>query len=239
MAQNDYGLTVISWSCYLFALSIIIEMIQHIKDKIWYKKVELLSLSVLLILFGLRAAYIHFDYIETLLLIICTLLIIVYAIHAKNKAIHAENKRLKNLVLLYYFSLITYTSSMLITILLPSLTEIIGGLATALLGLFILGVFISGEQLINGEVVKTNDFLRKQAGHSIVLMTGFLLISVYSGLSMIGILPSLYTDKIPHAYIELINDAETGKEEPVDGVYKHQLYKEAYDKFLQRNGLNE
>ena len=117
-----------------------------------------------------------------------------YAIHARNKAMHAGNKRLKNLVLLYYLSLITYTSSMVITMLLPSLTEIIGGLATALLGLFILGAFISGEQIINGEVVKTNDFLRKQAGHSIVLMTGFLLISAYSGLSMIGILPSLYTD---------------------------------------------
>ena len=44
----------------------------------------------------------------------------------------------------------------------------------------------------------------------------------------------MYTDEIPHAYIELINDAETGKEKAVDGKYKHELYKEAYDHFIEK-----
>ena len=239
MAQNDYGLAVVSWSCYLFSLSVALELFQNFKSISWDKKVELFSLSTLLLLFGLRAAYIHFAYIETILLIACLLLILVYLLHASKKTKVVGNKRLKNLVLVYYLSLILYTSSMVITIVLPSLTEIVGGFATALLIIFMFGALISGEQLIDGVSVKTTDFLRKQAGYSIVLMTGFLLITVYSGLSMIGWLPSLYTDKVPHAYIELINNAETGKEQAVNGVYQHQLYKEAYDKFMLDQGLDK
>ena len=36
--------------------------------------------------------------------------------------------------------------------------------------------------------------------------------------------------------IELINNAETGRENPVDGQYQHEVYKEAMDKFLERHG---
>lgn len=239
MAQNDYGLVVVSWSCYLFSLSIALELIKKIKNISWDKKVELFSLSVLLLLFGLRAAYVHFAYVETILLVTSLLLILVYILHASKKTKGVGNKRLKNLVLVYYLSLIIYTSSMVITILLPSITEIVGGIATGLLVLFMFGALISGEQLIDGVAIKTTDFLRTQAGYSIVLMTGFLLITIYSGLSMIGWLPSLYTDKVPHAYIELINNAETGKEKAIDGVYKHELYKEAYDTFMQNQDLED
>jgi hypothetical protein len=37
-------------------------------------------------------------------------------------------------------------------------------------------------------------------------------------------------------YIELINQAETGKEKPVNGRYRHEIYKEQMDKFLARHG---
>jgi hypothetical protein len=236
MAQNDYGLTVVSWSCYLFAFSIILELVQRFGTLSWDKKFELAGLAILLLLFGLRAAYIHFAYVETILLVVSASLIIVYTLHAlkKIRQAGADNKRLRNLILVYYLSLTGFTLSMGIAILLPSLTEIVGGIATALLLLFFIGIGLSRQQLINGVEVKTSAYLRKHAGYSIVLMTGYLLISLYSGLHMLGVLPSLYTDKIPHAYIELINDAETGKETPIDGVYKHELYKEAYENFIER-----
>ena len=241
MAQNDYGLTVVSWSCYLFALSIIFELIERFAKLSWDKIIELAGLAILLVLFGLRAAYIHFAYVETLLMVVSALLIAIYTLHARRKIKQANqgNKRLRNLILVYYLSLIGYTLSMGITILLPSLTEIIGGLATALLVLFFVGILLSKQQLINGVEVKTSEYLRKQAGHSIVLMTGYLLISLYAGLHMTGLLPSLYTDELPHAYIELIYDAETGKETPIKGVYKHELYRKAYDNFLERQSLAE
>jgi hypothetical protein len=241
MAQNDYGLTIVSWACFLFSTSITFELVQRFTALSWDKRVELMSVSILLFLFGLRAAYVHFAFVEMILLVISTLLIAVYVLHAinKTKRLGSANKRLRNLILVYYLSLIAFTLSMSTSILLPSLTEIVGGIATVLLALFFLGMFISGQQLIDGVEVKASDYLRKQAGYSIVLMTGYLLISLYSGLHMVGVLPSLYTDKIPQAYIELINDAETGKESAVDGVYKHEIYKEAYDKFLKGQNIVE
>ena len=241
MAQNDYGLTVVSWSCYLFSLSIAIELFQRFTNITWDKKLELFCLSGLLLLFGLRAAYIHFSYVEIVLLLVAATLIVVYITHLlkKTKQVGRENSRLRNLILVYYLSLIGFTLSMIITVVVPSLTEAVGAISTAFLVLFIVGVYISGEQLLSGIAVKTSDYLRKQAGYSIVLMTGYLLITVYTGLYMIGILPALYTDKIPHAYIELINDAETGKESSIDGVYKHEIYKEAYDKFLRDQELSK
>ena len=68
-------------------------------------------------------------------------------------------------------------------------------------------------------------------------MTGYFLISIYTGLHMINVLPSLYTSKIPHNYIELINEAETGKEQPEDGVFKYELYETAYKELIEK--INE
>gem|GEM_PF-6082583 len=95
------------------------------------------------------------------------------------------------------------------------------------------------KQLINGEIIKASDYLRKNIGHSIILMTGFLLISIYSGLHLVGLFPSLYTNKIPQTYIELINRAETGQETPENGTYRHEKYKKAYDEFLKEFAKTE
>ena len=241
MAQNNYGLTIITVTCFLFTASILLELILKLKSLTLDKKLELTGLGILFILFGLRAAYIHFLYVEWLLMLICAILIVLYSIHGfrKTKNIATVNNRLRNLILVYYLSLVGFTFSIIITMIMPKLSEPVGGVSIALLVVFIGGIIISKPQIINGEEVKTTDYLRKQAGHSVILMTGYLLITLYTGLNMIGMLPSLYTDKIPHAYIELINDAEAGNEKPVDGVYKHELYKEAYDKFMQNQELGD
>jgi len=36
----------------------------------------------------------------------------------------------------------------------------------------------------------------------------------------------------------VINQAETGKEKPVNGKYRHEIYKEQMDKFLAKHGNN-
>lgn len=241
MAQNNYGLSIISVSCFLFALSLIIEVVQNYKISDLIKLIELFSLSILFVLFGLRAAYIHFLYVEWLLMLTCALLIIIYALYSleKTKKVGSDNKRGRNLILAYYISLIGFTLSIVISMIAPSLAEPLGALATAFLGFVFLGLYLGKTLIIDGVEVKTSDYLRKQAGHSILLMTSYLLISLYSGLNLIGVLPGLYTDKLPQAYIKLINDAETGKESAVDGVYKHEIYKEAYDKFLKEQNIEE
>ncbi len=241
MAQNNYGLNIISVACFLFAISLLLELFQKLKTFKFSKILELIGLAILFILFGLRAGYIHFYYVEWLLMITCGLLIIIYLLNGldKTKNLGSDNRRVRNLIIVYYLSLVGFTLSILISMIFPLLAEPVGALATGFLGLFIIGLYLSKSQIINGVEVKTTDYLQKQTGHSVILMTGYLLISLYSGLNMIGVFPSLYTNKLPQSYIELINKAETGKEIPVDGVYKHELYKEAYDKFVSKYGGEE
>lgn len=238
MAQNNYGLTLISAACILFAISLLLELVQEVKSFSLSKIVELIGLTTLFVLFALRAAYIHFFYIEWLLIFTCSLLIIIYVsyviVHIKKTEVN--NKRIRNLILAYYISLIGFTLSILVSMIVPELAEPLGALATGFLGILLLGVYLNKTQIVAGTEVKTTDYLRKQAGQSILLMTGYWLISLYSGLHMVGILPSLYTNTLPQAYIELIYNAESGNETAVDGVYQHELYKEAYDKFVAEHG---
>jgi hypothetical protein len=58
---------------------------------------------------------------------------------------------------------------------------------------------------------------------------------LYFGLSGTGILPKLYSNKFPQAYFEMVNNAETGKEKPVNGEFKYQEFKKSYDQFVEKN----
>jgi hypothetical protein len=236
MAQNDYGFTVISWACFLFALTFVLDLLRKLKRLHWDMLLERIAMTSLTILFGLRALYIYFTAVELILGITCTSLIIVYGIHGmrKSQSLSSENNKLRYLIMLYYGSLVFFTLSIGIGVLVPSLTEALGIIAAFLLGMFIVGSYYFRKQLLDGVEINTPQYLRKVVGNSVILMTGYLLISIYSGLHMIGALPPLYTDEVPHAYIELINDAETGKEIPVDRVYKHETYKQAYEEFLEK-----
>jgi hypothetical protein len=47
----------------------------------------------------------------------------------------------------------------------------------------------------------------------------------------------MYTDEYPQAYFELVKQAESGKEKPVNGKYKHEEFKDMYDRFVSRNNV--
>lgn len=53
---------------------------------------------------------------------------------------------------------------------------------------------------------------------SIVLMTRFVLFTVYMGLTKFDILPKMYSDEYPQAYLELVKQAEGGTEKSVNGI---------------------
>ncbi len=69
-----------------------------------------------------------------------------------------------------------------------------------------------------------------------LLLSLFIIFSLYFGLSGANILPKLYSDKFPQAYFEMVNNAETGKEKPAKGgEFKYQEFKKNYDQFVERN----
>jgi hypothetical protein len=68
-----------------------------------------------------------------------------------------------------------------------------------------------------------------------LLLTLFILFTLYVGLTGAGVLPRLYSDNYPQAYYKLVNEAETGKEKPTDGRYRYENFKTAYDQFVEKN----
>jgi len=69
----------------------------------------------------------------------------------------------------------------------------------------------------------------------LLLISLFFIFFLYYGFTGIGTLPRIYSDEYPQAYFELVNNAETGKEAPVNGKYKHEEFKEKYDRFVKNN----
>ena len=61
----------------------------------------------------------------------------------------------------------------------------------------------------------------------------FLLLIFYFGLNKAGILPGIYSDEFPQAYFDLVNKAALGKEQPVNGKYSYEIFKERYDQFVK------
>ncbi len=70
-------------------------------------------------------------------------------------------------------------------------------------------------------------------------MALFVLFTVYMGLIKIDLLTKMFSDEYPQAYFQLVNRADEGLEDPLNGKYQHQEFKEMYDRFVSRHGSEE
>ena len=237
IAQNDYGLKVISWSCFAFSFTILMELIFANRELSILKKVEHIGLVFLMALFGLRAAYIHFPYVEWVVVGTAITLAAIYLMSGLSNynSIKSSNRLMALMVMVYYLSLVAFLGSVFLRPIFTPLSFASGGVGGLFMGIFIIAVVFKRKQLVEGQETNMLDFVRSRGDHSPILLTGFLLISMYTGLNLIGVLPPLYTQEVPQEYIELVNKAETGKEKAVDGKYQYDAYKEALDKFLERH----
>ena len=104
-----------------------------------------------------------------------------------------------------------------------------------LLLVFILAGLLKTNLLVEGEKVSAFGMAKQFKDHSIIILSLFLLFSLYVGLNKMGMIPGIYTDEFPQAYYKLVNDASSGKEKQVDGKYKYEIFKEKYEAFLKHN----
>ncbi len=63
-------------------------------------------------------------------------------------------------------------------------------------------------------------FIRKQKPRAMLLGTAFFLISIYTGLYMVGVVPPMYTDMVSPSYLELVRKAE----KPIFFIAEYKLY---------------
>lgn len=242
MAQNDYGIKILGYVAVAFSLLFVIQFLQLLQktgNQNLTALLELGSLSVLAIILAMRVYYVRFQFVEVAFGIAGLLLIAVYTgklLHSW-KTLNMQSKTLAILLALFYGSIILYIVSMVTVPFFPPLAEPMGGLAFALLLAFLFFNYLKRSIMLNGDKVTGLSYVLKFKDRSIVLLTLFVLFTAYMGLTKIDILPKMYSDEYPQAYFELVKQAEAGIEKPVNGKYKHEEFKEMYDRFVSRNNV--
>ncbi len=237
MAQNSYGLNIMGGVAFIFGILFLIQLYFLISKK--GKKdvlgiAELAGLFVLTVLLGFRIFYIYFPYVEYVFSLAGILLMFVYLrkMFLRFNEIGSKNKLLSILIILFHVSIILFLISLVLVPFAPKAGEFAGIGGFVLLLIFIVTGFAKKELLVDGNKVSAFSTVTHFKDHSIVIVTLFLLFSLYVGLKMIGVLPGIYSDEFPQAYFKLVEDASSRKEKPVDGKYKFEEFKKKYDDFL-------
>lgn len=240
MAQNSYGLTLLGWVAAAFGLLFLYQCVRTVikKEKGDVSRLaEPACMSVMSFIFALRVFHVRFPFVEYLFAAACIILVVFYG---KKLLLHynglkKENNRLAITVALFYACIIAFIISLLAVTLLPRIAENAGRLAFVLLLAFVVLALLGREYLVGGEKKSVTGIIYGFRDRSILLFTLFLIISLYTVFTRTGIIPKLYSDDFPQAYYELVDDAETRKELPVNGEYRHEEFKKQYDQFISSN----
>jgi len=240
MAQNGYGIKIMGGVAAAFGAVFLIQVIQifikkGIKDLILL--IELFSLTLMAAILSMRVFYIYFPYVEILFGLSGLTLILVYVSKMVNAypMVRKQSTYLASMVLLFYGSIILFIFSMAVTPFLPLLAEPAGIIAFGLIVIFTLYSLIKKEVLFDGDKVTAIRMATHAEHRTVVLLSIFILFSLYIGLNKIDLIPGIYSDEFPQAYFELVNSAETGEESPVDGTFTHESFKELYDEVINKH----
>jgi len=244
MAQNGYGFTLIGASCVGLSLLFIaqgfwkmVEDFSHLERKDVLGISELFLLALLLLLFGMRAFYIRPPHIDLIFILICVLLIATYFFIASGifRDARKENPAFTRNVSFFYSSVLLFLLSLGSRVISPSWSAAIGGLGALVSIPFLISVIRYRHYDNSGISTTLLEFIVAEKNKAGLLFLFFIFSGIYVGLSTFNIIPAIENADKPRIYIELINNAESGTEKPVNGKFQHETYKAVMDKFLERH----
>lgn len=240
MAQNDYGIKILGAAASAFGLLFLLQLPAELRTK---RKTdglviaELSGLAIISIILSMRVFYIRFPFVEVVFGIAGLLLIASYMVRIIRawSALQKKSATLAVLVILFLSSIASYIISMTLVPFIPGVAEPFGALGFFLLIVFLLGGLIKRKMLVEGERLSAFTYISRVRDRSIVLISLFVLFTAYMGLTKIGFIPKMYSDEFPQKYFELVDQAESGKEKPVEGKFRHEEFKKQYDLLLSRH----
>jgi hypothetical protein len=239
MAQNGYGIKLMGFVAATFFLLFLVQAVEYVQQGLTkpLPLIELISLTLLSGIISLRVFYIHFPYAETLYGLAGLSLFLVYAIKLVTifPQIRNENRFLSWMVLLFFGSLSLFVLSLTITPFFPWLAEPAGMGAFALILIFTAVSLTKNDVLYQGESVNALKIATRAEPRAVMLLSIFMLFSLYIGLTKVNLIPAVYSDEYPRAYFELVNRAESGEEDPENGRYQHELFQEEYEAFIDKH----
>lgn len=240
MAQNDYGTTILGLAAASFSAVFLTQLVSIAfakNHRSSFGIVELIGLLTLSAILAMRVFYIHFQFVEFVFGAAGILLVLVYSFRMiqLRSSLKLANQKFVWLIRIFYSSVILYLISMITVPFVVVISEPTGVAGFVLLILFGIISLTSTSKLSNGEKISGLQFVVQTKDRSGVLAILFLLFTVYMGFSKIGLIPPLYSDEFPQSYYKLVNQAETGKEKPVNGKYRHEEFKKMYEKLVNRH----
>jgi hypothetical protein len=238
MAQNGYGMTIMGVVSFVFALVFLVEFItvMCITGQLQLSRLaEAACLFIIAAIFGLRVFYIHFSYVEWLFGVSGLLLALLYMfkMNSRYRYYIGKNRSMALLVLVFHLSIILFLVSLFLVPVAAKISELFGIAAFVLLLVFLVLAMLKKELPVEGENMTAFGMVRGLKDHSIIIISLFVLFSLYVGLNRIGLLPGIYSDEFPRAYFDLVDKAATGKEKKEDGRYRYEDFKDNYDRFLE------
>ena len=244
MAKNAYGFTFMAVACFGLAFLYVAQLVWKVIDdysninrKNLPTVVEPFLVAALLLLFSLRASYIYLANGEVIFLAICGLLVLVYLAIAVGiiRNTNKESIDLARNMAFFYTSLLCFLlalASRSISLLISTAFGTLGTLASLP---FLWSVVQRRQFEFSGKSISLIQFVAAAKNKAGLVFIFFLSSALYTGLTYFSIIPEIENSERPKDYIELIRSAESGKEKPSDGKYRHQVYKESMDKFLKRH----
>lgn len=237
LQEGYYG---IAGGCLLFALIFIViggKGIPAAKNnrEARVDLLELVGLIIIAVIFFLKTyqylflgiTWIHIIGIAVLL--IATLLKLFHWIKIKDKV--RANVYTANLVLTISY-LLLLIADLLQTINLDFVVVLVftGLILGTVAVIYIVYVRVS-HFLLTGNKVEFFD-VEKFRGYWLFL--AYILIFTYQLAVEFNITDKVYFKRMPQKYVELFYQAEHGQEEPIDGKYQFQIYKEEYQKLINK-----
>ncbi len=244
MAQNSYGLKIMGGVAFVFASLFLIEFISVLREKgkkDIYRLIEPACLLILSVIFALRVFYIYFSFVELLFAAAGAVLVLIYTgkMILRFRNMKPMNNMLALLIVLFHLSIILFLVSLVIVPFSQKISELTGIIAFILLLIFIVIALFKKELLVGGEIVSPFKMVTHFKDHSIIIVSLFLLFSLYVGFNKVGLIPGIYSDEFPQAYYKLVDEAASKKEKPVEGKYKYEKFKEQYDQFLKLQNIKD
>ena len=240
MAQNDYGITILGIVAFSFGLLFAIQLVSFLNKKSEldnWTAIELVCLILLSSIMGLRVFYIHFAFVEYSFVLAGALLVFVWSWRLIKTYVEVKkvNSRLRWILVLFHSSIIFYLTSTVMVPFFPAMAEPLGVMAFVLCLLFLIGAAFHKGFMLNGENISAFMFVGRFKDRSVVLLSLFIMFTLYMGLTKVGALPKIYSDEYPQSYFQLVDRAERGKEKSVNGKYKYEEFKKMYEQFVEGN----
>ena len=242
MAKNGYGFALIGLGCAGLAFLYLAQMALGFSGSLYLEgrstmaaTAETILLSVLLILFSLRAFYFYLPYGEIYFIVTCGSLLLVYCFigYDSFSSLKKAEPRLAGILAGFYLALLFFILAMATRVNL-TWSMLFGGMGLLFSIPFILAVLQTQRVNRDRKSISLLQFVVLSKNKAGILFIFFLASALYSGLAYFNFIPAIENSDRPKAYLELIRDAESGTEKATKGTHRHEQYKKAMDAFLDR-----